>query len=354
MAEIERQLGFVIDLNKCMGCWTCAMSCKIFWTNDKGMDHMWWMKVNTMPGRGYPKDWEKMGGGYDESGKLVLGKKPTMEDLGGVMQFNYEEVFYGGKGSQVHLAPKEKPTWGPNWDEDIGAGEYPNCYFFYLPRHCNHCGKPGCAEACPFEAITKRAEDGVVLIDETKCAQCQDPLCRAGCPYKEIFINDFIYAAQKCNACLPRIEQGLAPACVRQCPGRCIWMDFLDNEEGTVHKLVTKWKVALPLHPEFNTRPNMYYVPPLAPPRLDENGNIDESQPRIPMEYLRSLFGEGVDQAVETLKQEFAKRRKVPKEPSELMDLLIARQWKELLGPFVKDPTEVEAISEAPELTSEA
>jgi len=109
MAETERQLGFVIDLNKCMGCWTCAMSCKIFWTNDKGMDHMWWMKVNTMPGRGYPKDWEKMGGGYDGEGKLVLGKKPTMEDLGGVMQFNYEEVFYGGKGLKSIWPLKRSP-----------------------------------------------------------------------------------------------------------------------------------------------------------------------------------------------------------------------------------------------------
>jgi ethylbenzene hydroxylase subunit beta/complex iron-sulfur molybdoenzyme family reductase subunit beta len=347
MAQTERQLGFVIDLNKCMGCQTCTVTCKVFWTNDKGMDHMWWMRVNTMPGRGYPKDWEKMGGGYDGGGKLVLGKRATMEDLGGVMQFNYEEAFYGGKGPQVHLAPKQKPTWGPNWDEDIGAGEYPNAYFFYLPRLCNHCGKPACAEACPFQAITKRAEDGVVLIDGAKCAQCQEPVCMAGCPYKVIFSNDFIHAAQKCNGCLPRIEQEVAPACVRQCPGRCIWVDFLDNEEGTVDKLVRKWKVALPLHPKFNTKPNVYYIPPLAPPRLDEDGNIDESETRIPMEYLRSLFGEGVDQALATLRQEMGKRRKVPKEPSELMDLLIARSWKEILGPFPKDPSEVEAGPQA-------
>ena len=263
------------------------------------------------------------------------------------MQFNYEDTFYGGKGPQVHLAPKQKPTWGPNWDEDIGAGEYPNAYFFYLPRLCNHCGKPACAEACPFQAITKRAEDGVVLIDGAKCAQCPEPVCMAGCPYKVIFSNDFIHAAQKCNGCLSRIEQEVAPACVRQCPGRCMWVDFLDNEEGTVHKLVTKWKVALPLHPKFNTKPNVYYIPPLAAPRLDEDGNIDESETRIPIEYLRSLFGEGVGQALETLRQEMGKRRKVPKEPSELMDLLIARQREALLGPFRKDPREVEAGPQA-------
>ena len=55
MAEAKKQIAFVVDLNKCMGCHTCAIACKTLWTNDKGMDHMWWMKVNTMPGRGYPR-----------------------------------------------------------------------------------------------------------------------------------------------------------------------------------------------------------------------------------------------------------------------------------------------------------
>ena len=347
MAQNERQLGFVIDLNKCMGCQTCTVACKVLWTDAKGMDHMWWMKVNTMPGHGYPKDWDKMGGGYDGEGKVVLGKKPTIEEYGGVMQFNYEQVFYGGKGPQVHLAPRQKPSWGPNWDEDLGAGEYPNGYYFYLPRFCDHCWKPACADACPFQAIQKRAQDGVVIIDETKCAQCGDPACMAGCPYKEVFFNDFVHAGQKCNSCLPRIAEGVAPACVRQCPGRCIWVDFLDDEEGAVYKLAQKWEVALPLHPEFNTGPHVYYVPPLARVRLDENGDADESKPNIPIEYLRSLFGPGVDRALDIMKQEMAKRRTEPKELSELMDLLIARHWKELLGPFPKDPDEVNAGSQA-------
>ncbi len=343
MTQNQKQIGFVVDLNKCMGCQTCTVACKILWTDAKGMDHMWWMKVNTMPGKGYPKDWEKMGGGYDGVGKLILGKKPTTAEYGNTMEFNYEQVYYGGKGSEVHLAPQQPPGWGPNWDEDIGAGEYPNGYYFYLPRFCNHCLKPSCAEACPFQAIHKRVEDGVVSIDETKCAQCDDHVCMAGCPYKEIFFNEIAHAGQKCTACIPRIEQGLAPACVRQCPGRCIWVSFLDDEEGPVHKLVKKWEVALPLHPEFNTGPNVYYVPPLSRHRLDENGDVDESSNCIPVEYLRSLFGPSVDQALETIKQEMAKQRNDPREPSELMDLLIARRWTDLLGPFSADPSEAQA-----------
>ncbi len=340
MPQANRQIAFVIDLNKCIGCHTCTIACKTLWTNDKGMDHMWWMKVNTMPGQGYPKGWEKMGGGYDGNGKLSLGKGAGVEEYGKPMEFNYEEVFYGGTGNKAHLAPKEKPEWGPNWDEDVASGEYPNAYFFYMPRLCNHCTRPACAEACPYQAIAKRQEDGVVLmVDSEKCEACSDPVCMKGCPYKEVYRNGHRNIAQKCDACLPRMEREVAPACVRQCPGRCIWVGFLDETEGTVHKLVEKWKVALPLHPEFGTKPNVYYVPPLSPPRLDENGEVAANGSRIPMDYLKSLFGPEVEETVDRLKQEIEKKRN--KQDSEVVDLLIARKWHELLGPFVKDPSEV-------------
>ncbi len=338
MAEGKRQISMVVDLNKCMGCHTCTVACKVLWTNDKGMDHIWYMKVNTMPGRGYPKDWEQMGGGYDAQGNLTPGKIPSSEDYGGIGELPYHEVFFGGKGGQAHLAPKEKPTWGPNWDEDIGAGVYPNSYFFYMPRLCNHCGRPACAEACPRSAITKR-DDGIVAIDEAICEGCPDPVCMAACPYKEIFWNPKRQVAQKCDGCLDRIEQGVAPACVRQCPGRMIWIDFMDNTDGPVYKLVKEWKVALPLHSEFGTYPNVFYVPPMAPPPFKENGEVDTSRPRIPMEELRKLFGPNVDEALQTLQQE--RERKRQEGQSELMDILIARRWQELLGPFPKDPSEV-------------
>ncbi|MBI4529355.1 MAG: respiratory nitrate reductase subunit beta [Deltaproteobacteria bacterium] len=341
VTEAKRQIAFVVDLNKCMGCHTCTIACKTLWTNDKGMDHMWWMKVNTMPGRGYPKDWETMGGGYDGEGNLALGKEPGTEEYGRPMEFNYEEVFFGGNGHKAHLAPQESPGWGPNWDEDIATGEYPNSYFFYMPRLCNHCGHPACAEACPQKAIAKREEDGVVLVvDESACATCSDPLCMKGCPYKEVYRNPVRSAAQKCNGCLPRMEREVAPACVRQCPGRCIWVGFLNDAESPVYKLVKEWKVALPLHPEFGTRPHVYYVPPLASPRLDAEGNVDSSQPRIPMDYLRGLFGPEVDGAVGRLQEEIEKKRN--KQDSPIMDVLIVRKWQELLGPFEKDPSEVQ------------
>jgi nitrate reductase beta subunit len=103
--------------------------------------------------------------------------------------------------------------------------------------------------------------------------------------------------------------------------------------------MVFEFKVALPLHPEFGTYPNAYYVPPLAPAPLNEDGSANNNGSRIPPEYLESLFGPGVRGALETLKAELERRRRG--EPSELMDILIMYEWKEALGPFARDPADI-------------
>lgn len=333
----QRQLAWVFDLNKCIGCQTCSVACKVLWTEDEGSDHMWWMTVNTQPGRGTPRDWESMGGGRKD-GQVKLGHLPTEEEFGGGWDYNYDEVLRSGRGRDVHLNKTAgSSSWGPNWDEDEGGGEWPNPYFFYLPRLCNHCTDAPCIAACPNGAIFKREEDGLVLRNEDLCQGAQE--CARACPYKKIYFNQVRNVSQHCIGCFPRIERGVAPACVRQCPGRAAFIGFLDDESGPVQRLVRQWKVALPLHPEFGTEPNVYYVPPLAPAPLDSDGAAADGRPRIPPEYLESLFGPEVHKALATLKGELEKRRQG--EPSPLMDTLILYQWKDALGPFDKDPATI-------------
>jgi DMSO reductase family type II enzyme iron-sulfur subunit len=334
LMKSDRQVAMVFDLNKCVGCQTCSVACKVLWTRDEGMEYQWWCTANTQPGRGHPKDYETMGGGYRD-GVPFPGTRPTREEWGGGWEFNYDEVFYSGKGPSVFLKPLgEAPTWGPNWDEDQGGGEYPNSFFFYLPRLCNHCTRPVCIEACPRNAMYKRKEDGIVLRDETRCRGYQ--FCLEACPY----YNYVKKISQQCIFCYPRIEKGVAPACARQCPGRMVFVGYLDDKSGPIHKLVNEWQVALPLHPEYGTIPNIFYIPPLAPYRLNDDGSIDESTPRIPTEYLERLFGPRVGKALDTLKAEMAKTRS--KEKSELMDMLIVYKWRELFKPFDRDPAEIQ------------
>ena len=200
----KRQLAWVFDLNKCTGCQTCSVACKVLWIQEEpGADYQWWMTVNTKPGRGTPRDWEKMGGGYDANGKLQLGELPTPEEFGGGWDFNYDEVLRGGHGRKVHLKKTAgSKSWGMNWDEDEGGGEFPNAYFFYLPRMCNHCTDAACVEACPSNALFKRVEDGLVLRDEDKCQGNQQ--CARACPYKKIYFNEGRGVSQHCIGCFPR------------------------------------------------------------------------------------------------------------------------------------------------------
>ncbi|MCK6553782.1 respiratory nitrate reductase subunit beta [Candidatus Binatia bacterium] len=340
-----RQVAMLFDLNKCMGCQTCSVACKMLWTREAGEELQWWCTVNTQPGLGTPKGWEQMGGGYDANGKVVLGHVPAAEEFGGGWTFNHSEVFFDGNGRSVHLAPSangREPSWGPNWDEDQGGGEYPNAYFFYLPRLCNHCTRPACVDACPTGAMYKRAADGIVLRNEDACRGSQR--CMAACPYKKIYFNHVRKVAQHCNLCFPRLEAGVAPTCARQCPGRLVFVGYLDDTDGPIHKLVHEWKVALPLHPEYGTEPNVFYVPPLSPHRVNADGSIAYGTPRIPPEYLESLFGPAVHAALERLRGELAAVREG--RTSEILDTLIVYRWQELFGPFTAPPATVGTLQE--------
>ena len=335
------QFAMVLDLNKCLGCQTCTISCNTQWTRGPGMESMWWNIVGTIPGRGTPRDAFALGGGY-RNGQPVPGQLPPKSEWGEAWDFEYDDVFAGGGESKSYLRPREhdgrSPHWGPNWDEDMGGGEYPNSYFFYLPLLCMNCSKPACLEACPRDSIYRREEDGIVLIDEERCHGYR--FCIEACPYKRIYFNEQRAIAQKCISCYPRLEAGAAPACVRACPGRLRHVGFLDDKKSHIHKLVNKWKVALPLRPDFEVEPNVFYVPPTLPTAFDENGEFDEDAARMPLDDLRRLFGPGVDRALATIQ---AERDKVADGgQSELMDILISRNWQELLGPYTQDPGQLE------------
>ena len=337
LTESTRQLATVIDSNKCVSCQTCVVACKNQWTEEEGKHHMRWMSVVTAPGGLYPRDFEKKGGGFDDSGNARAGVLPTMEDCGDDFQFNHKEVLYEGNKQSKKLEPKtsltgEKPTYGYNWDEDQGKGEWPNPYFFYLPRKCNHCTKPACVSACPRNAIYKR-DDGIVLINQDKCEGHRH--CVEACPYKMIFFNPKSHKSEKCIECYPRIDKGIASACNRQCPGRTRAYGYLDDEDSQVYKIVKKWKAAIPLHPEYGTEPNVYYIPPMSPFAFDENHELTDEM-RIPGEVLEGYFGPDVHRVLKLIQTEKQKRKNG--EPSELMDLLISKVWLDRFSVFTNEP----------------
>ena len=89
---------------------------------------------------------------------------------------------------------------------------------FFLPRICEHCLNPSCVASCPSGAMYKRAEDGIVLVDQDQCRGWR--MCVTGCPYKKVYFNHRTGKAEKCTFCYPRIEVGLPTVCSETCVGR--------------------------------------------------------------------------------------------------------------------------------------
>jgi ethylbenzene hydroxylase subunit beta/complex iron-sulfur molybdoenzyme family reductase subunit beta len=177
----------------------------------------------------------------------------------------------------------------------------------------------------------------IVLVDEDHCKGYR--FCVEACPYKKMYYNALQEVANKCILCLPRIEKGVATACTRQCPARVRFFGFRDDERSAVFQLVERWKVAVPLHPEYGTAPNVFYIPPLSPALIDEQGAFDVKRSRIPEDYLRSLFGQpGID-ALEILAAEMHKTRSGGH--SELIDTLVSIDWNDMLGGFDRDPSTI-------------
>ena len=77
--KIRAQIGMVLNLDKCIGCHTCSVTCKNVWTSRQGVEYAWFNNVETKPGVGYPREWEnqaRWNGGWKLHGKSKL--KPKM------------------------------------------------------------------------------------------------------------------------------------------------------------------------------------------------------------------------------------------------------------------------------------
>jgi len=271
--KVRAQIGMVLNLDKCIGCHTCSVTCKNVWTSRDGVEYAWFNNVETKPGIGYPKDWEnqkRWNGGWErtKSGKLQpkQGAKwrilsnifanpdlPEIDDFYEPFDFDYDhlksapemEAFPTAQPrSKITGDRMEKIEWGPNWEEILGGefakrskdynfegiqkeiyGEYENTFMMYLPRLCEHCLNPACAASCPSGAIYKREEDGIVLIDQEKCRGWR--MCVSGCPYKKIYYNWESGKSEKCTFCYPRIESGMPTVCSETCVGRIRYLGVM-------------------------------------------------------------------------------------------------------------------------------
>ncbi|KAF0113453.1 MAG: molybdenum protein medium subunit [Rhodospirillaceae bacterium] len=122
----------------------------------------------------------------------------------------------------------------------------------FLPRLCNQCSAPPCVTVCPTGATYKRKEDGIVTVDAEICIGCK--YCLQACPYDARFINPRTGTAEKCDFCLHRVQNGIAPACVNTCQGRAHIFSDLHDPDSEVARLIATEPVTVLRH-EMGTRP---------------------------------------------------------------------------------------------------
>mgnify|MGYP002622307579 CR=1 FL=1 len=205
--KTAQKLGLVIDLDTCVGCHACVVSCKEWNTG------------------GYPAPLS------DED---AYGAEPV-----------------GAWLNRVHSFEVTAP--------DAAAR------IVHFPKSCLHCDNAPCVTVCPTGSSYKREEDGIVLVDEDLCIGCG--LCAWACPYGAREMDPVDGVMKKCTLCVDRIyndnlaEEDREPACVRACPTRARHFGDLNDPDSAVSKLVAD-RGGYDLMPEQGTKPVNQYLPP--------------------------------------------------------------------------------------------
>ena len=239
-----KKLGLVIDLDTCVGCHACVVSCK---------------------------GWNTENYGAPLSDQDPYGSDPSGTFLNRVHSYEVQ------------------PETGP-------------AQLIHFPKSCLHCEDAPCVTVCPTGASYKRAEDGIVLVNEDACIGCG--LCAWACPYGAREMDQAEGVMKKCTLCVDRIyndnlpEEDRVPSCVRTCPSGARHFGDLGDDTSEVSQLVAA-RGGMDIMPELGTKPVNKYLPPRP---KDVPADLDILAPYLePVSGTQKGFLGWLDKALEKL-----------------------------------------------------
>jgi Fe-S-cluster-containing dehydrogenase component len=222
-----KKLGLVIDLDVCVGCHACVISCK---------------------------EWNT--GGY---GNALSDQQPYGAEVSGTFLNRIHTFEVVPEGGEI-------------------VGEAGDTRIVHFPKSCLHCEDAPCVTVCPTGASYKRSADGIVLVDEDKCIGCG--LCAWACPYGAREMDLAAGVMKKCTLCVDRIynetlqEVDRVPSCVRTCPANARHFGDLADPSSAVSMMVAE-RGGIDLMPEQGTRPVNKYLPPRPRKPLSDSAPAD-------------------------------------------------------------------------------
>lgn len=201
----DHWFGFGFDIEKCIGCGSCAKGCKI--ENDVPKEPF------------YFRTWVEQYVVKNDETIQVMSPNGAIDGLN--QSVDDSEIFKS----------------------------------FFVPKTCNQCYKSPCTQVCPVGA-TFDSPEGVVLADEKYCIGCG--YCVQACPYGCRYIHPEKHTVDKCTLCYHRIMKGIAPVCVEVCPTGARMYGDLRDKNGPLVSFIKNHTCRV-LKPHLNTGSKLFY-----------------------------------------------------------------------------------------------
>jgi molybdopterin-containing oxidoreductase family iron-sulfur binding subunit len=215
------RLGMVVDLNRCIGCWTCAVACK---QENNVPQGLYYLRVLTVGG---------------DAMDVPAG---TFPDL--TLAYQTTNCFHCDNPPCVKACPTQATFKNDNGIVEI---DYDRCI------GCRYC-----MVACPYDNRVFNWREPV-----------QDPAPEVA-PVGNVAARPK-GVVEKCTFCTHRVDEGLEPRCVAACPTGARTFGDLADPESEVSRLLRENPTYV-VYPERGTEPSVHYIPRRAPNHIDRGG----------------------------------------------------------------------------------